>query len=55
MNKYIFTDTLYNSSTQIDETDKKQSILEFCSLPRSRIEIANFLIISSTSSAAIHT
>ena len=46
-----FTVTLYNSATEIDEADKEQSILEFCSVPRSRIEIANFLGISSTSYA----
>ena len=45
------TVTLYNSATEIDEADKEQSILEFCSVPRSRIEIANFLGISSTSYA----
>lgn len=46
-----FTVTLYNSATEIDEADKERSILEFCSVPRSRIEIANFLGISSTSYA----
>lgn len=45
-----FTVTLYNSETTVtDNTDK--NILDFCSIPRSRSEIANFFGVSTASYA----
>ncbi len=46
-----FVVTLYNSVTEVVEDDIEKSILTFCSVPRSRTEIANFLGISTASYA----
>lgn len=46
-----FVVTLYNSVTEIAEDEIEKSILDFCLVPRSRTEIANFLGISTTSYA----
>lgn len=51
-NRGTFTVTLYKNSTESrNSVNSEESILEFCSIPRSRIEIANFLGVSTPSYA----
>lgn len=46
-----FTVTLYNSQVELNGKDVEKSILDFCLIPRSRIEIADFMGISTPSYA----
>lgn len=46
-----FVVTLYNSPVELNEKDVEKSILDFCLTPRSRIEIADFMGISTPSYA----
>lgn len=46
-----FTVTLYNSAMELSTDSIENSLLDFCTVPRSRVEIANFLGISTASYA----
>lgn len=51
-NKESFTVTLYNNTESLkDDMDSTDSLLEFCSIPRTRSEIANYLGITTPSYA----
>lgn len=50
-NRGNFTVTLYNTATEINEEKTENGILDFCSVPRTREEIARFLGVSSVSYA----
>lgn len=51
-NKESFTVTLYNNTESLkDGMDSTDSLLEFCSIPRTRSEIANYLGITTPSYA----
>ena len=51
-NKESFTVTLYNNTESLkDDMDSTDSLLEFCSIPRTRSEIANYLGIATPSYA----